>query len=178
MFSSLGVTGAGGGMGEQPEQIFFTQQFAGGIARLAQTVGVEQHGGTRRQGRGGLRVFRLRLDAEGRVMMTSEVTRDQRRNLEDAREKLRALVLRALERVKPRRVTKPSRGAVALQIAFLGLLFTLMGFTSDGLYALVAGTAGQWLRRNAQYPRWQRFITGGVFIGLGVTAAIAGNGRK
>jgi threonine/homoserine/homoserine lactone efflux protein len=72
----------------------------------------------------------------------------------------------------------PSRGAVALQIAFLGLLFTLMGFTSDGLYALVAGTAGQWLRRNAQYPRWQRFITGGVFIGLGVTAAIAGNGRK
>src|SRR5580700_7019640 len=27
----------------------------------------------------------------------------------------------------------PSRGAVAFQIAFLGLLFTLMGLTSDGL---------------------------------------------
>src|SRR5580704_1131503 len=34
----------------------------------------------------------------------------------------------------------PSRGAVAFQIAFLGLLFTLMGMTSDALYALVAGT--------------------------------------
>jgi threonine/homoserine/homoserine lactone efflux protein len=72
----------------------------------------------------------------------------------------------------------PSRGAVAFQIAFLGLLFTLMGFTSDGLYALVAGTAGRWVRRKAHYLRWERYLTGGVFIGLGVTAAIAGNGRK
>jgi ribosome-associated protein len=57
-----------------------------------------------------------RLDAEGRIIVTSETTRDQRRNLDDAREKLRALVLRALERVKPRRATKPSRGAVARRL--------------------------------------------------------------
>ncbi len=62
-------------------------------------------------------IARLRLDAEGRIMMTSEVTRDQRlTGLEDAREKLRALVLRALVRVKPRRATKPSRGAVARRL--------------------------------------------------------------
>jgi threonine/homoserine/homoserine lactone efflux protein len=72
----------------------------------------------------------------------------------------------------------PSRGAVAMQIAFLGLLFTLMGLTSDALYALVAGTAGQWARRNDRYLRWERYVTGGVFIGLGVTAAFAGNVRK
>jgi threonine/homoserine/homoserine lactone efflux protein len=72
----------------------------------------------------------------------------------------------------------PARGAVPLQIAFLGLLFTLMGFTSDGLYALVAGTAGKWVRRKAHYLRWERYLTGSVFIGLGLTAAIAGNGRK
>ncbi len=71
----------------------------------------------------------------------------------------------------------PSRGAVASQIAFLGLLFTLMGLTSDSLYALVAGTAGRWVKRNGHYLRWERYITGGVFIGLGVTAAFAGNGR-
>ncbi len=65
-----------------------------------------------------------------------------------------------------------------MQIAFLGLLFTVMGLTSDALYALVAGTAGQWLKRNGQYLRWERYVTGGVFIGLGVTAAFAGNGRK
>ncbi len=72
----------------------------------------------------------------------------------------------------------PSRGALAFQIAFLGLLFALMGFTSDGLYALAASTAGRWVKRNGRYLRWERYLTGGVFIGLGVTAALAGNGRK
>ena len=72
----------------------------------------------------------------------------------------------------------PSRGAVAVQITFLGLLFTLMGMTSDALYALVAGTAGRWVKRNSRYLRWERCVTGSVFIGLGLTAAFAGNGRK
>jgi threonine/homoserine/homoserine lactone efflux protein len=49
---------------------------------------------------------------------------------------------------------------------------------SDGLYALVAATAGQWVKRNGHYLRWERYVTGGVFIGLGVTAAFVGNGRK
>jgi len=71
----------------------------------------------------------------------------------------------------------PSRGAVPFQIAFLGLLFTLMGLTSDGLYALVAGTAGVWVKRQRRYLDWERYVTGSVFIGLGVTAALAG-GRK
>ncbi len=71
----------------------------------------------------------------------------------------------------------PARGAVPMQIAFLGLLFTLMGLTSDGLYALVAGTAGLWVKRQSRYWDWERYVTGSVFIGLGVTAALAG-GRK
>jgi threonine/homoserine/homoserine lactone efflux protein len=72
----------------------------------------------------------------------------------------------------------PSRGAVPFQIAFLGLLFTLMGLTSDGLYALVAGTAGIWVKRQSRYLDWERYVTGSVFIGLGVTAALVGSGRK
>ena len=67
---------------------------------------------------------------------------------------------------------------MAFQIAFLGLLFTLMGLTSDALYALVAATAGRWVKRNGHYLRWERYVTGSVFIGLGVTAAFVGNGRK
>jgi ribosome-associated protein len=39
------------------------------------------------------------------------VSRSQERNLEDAREKLAALIRRALTLPKPRRPTKPSRGA-------------------------------------------------------------------
>lgn len=72
----------------------------------------------------------------------------------------------------------PSRGAVPFQIAFLGLLFTLMGLTSDGLYALAAGTAGVWVKRQSRYLDWERYVTGSVFIGLGVTAALVGGGRK
>jgi threonine/homoserine/homoserine lactone efflux protein len=71
----------------------------------------------------------------------------------------------------------PARGAVPMQIAFLGLLFTLIGLTSDSLYALIAGTAGLWVKRQSRYWDWERYVTGGVFIGLGVTAALAG-GRK
>ena len=52
-----------------------------------------------------------RLDAEGKVLITSQKTRDQSRNLEDARAKLRELVLRALERPRPRRRTRPTAGS-------------------------------------------------------------------
>ncbi|HEY1942125.1 MAG TPA: LysE family translocator [Roseiarcus sp.] len=72
----------------------------------------------------------------------------------------------------------PARGGAAFQVAFLGLLFALMGFTSDALYALAAGSAGRWVKRNARVLGWERYVTGGVFIGLGLTAALAGAGRK
>jgi threonine/homoserine/homoserine lactone efflux protein len=71
----------------------------------------------------------------------------------------------------------PARGAVPFQIAFLGLLFTLMGLTSDGLYALIAGTAGAWIKRRSGSMDWERYLTGSVFIGLGLTAALAGGRR-
>lgn len=57
------------------------------------------------------RMARTRLDKDGRLAITSQATRDQARNLEDAREKLAALVRRALVAPKARKPTKPSRGA-------------------------------------------------------------------
>jgi ribosome-associated protein len=54
----------------------------------------------------------LRLDADGRLQVTSQKTRDQARNLADAYEKIRALVAAALVAPKPRRPTRPSRGSV------------------------------------------------------------------
>ena len=53
-----------------------------------------------------------RLDAEGRLLVTSQRTRDQLRNLEDAREKAKKLVERALKLPRPRRITQPSPAAV------------------------------------------------------------------
>ena len=52
-----------------------------------------------------------RLDAEGRLLVTSQRTRDQHRNLEDAREKVRALLARALVAPRPRRPTRATAAA-------------------------------------------------------------------
>ena len=49
------------------------------------------------------------LDAEGRVFIKSEKTRDQAKNLADAREKLKELILKALVVPKARKKTKVSK---------------------------------------------------------------------
>jgi ribosome-associated protein len=51
------------------------------------------------------------LDRDGLVLVTSQKTRDQKQNLEDARIKLSTLVQAALFRPKKRKKTKPSKGA-------------------------------------------------------------------
>jgi threonine/homoserine/homoserine lactone efflux protein len=71
-----------------------------------------------------------------------------------------------------------SRGHVATQAAFLGSLFTGIGIVTDSCYALAAGTAGGWLRRSRGYLHFERYISGALFVGLGLTAALAGNHRK
>lgn len=58
-----------------------------------------------------------RLDAEGRLVVVSQLTRDQRKNLEDARDKVRALVAQALVRPRRRRPTRPTRGSVERRLS-------------------------------------------------------------
>jgi ribosome-associated protein len=58
-----------------------------------------------------------RLDADGRLAVTSQLTRTQSRNLEDARAKVRELVAAALARPTPRRATRPTRTARERRIA-------------------------------------------------------------
>jgi len=53
-----------------------------------------------------------RLDAEGRLLVTSQRTRDQLRNLEDARDKVKKLIERSLRAPRPRRLTQPGPGAI------------------------------------------------------------------
>lgn len=58
-----------------------------------------------------------KLDAEGRLHVVSQKTRDQGRNLEDAFEKIRALVAAALVEPLPRKRTRPHRGAVEARLS-------------------------------------------------------------
>jgi threonine/homoserine/homoserine lactone efflux protein len=71
----------------------------------------------------------------------------------------------------------PARGAAWTQVLLLGATFVVLALCSDGLYALLSGTAGGWLRRRmkeASFRRGQRFLSGGVLIALGAAAAVSG----
>lgn len=70
------------------------------------------------------------------------------------------------------------RGHVAMQMAILGLIFTGLGFITDGCYSLAASATGRFLRGNATYLRMEHYVSGTIMIGLGVTAAFAGNPKK
>jgi len=52
-----------------------------------------------------------RIDADGRVVVTSQLTRTLTQNLEDARDKLAELIRRALVPPRPRRPTRPTRAS-------------------------------------------------------------------
>jgi threonine/homoserine/homoserine lactone efflux protein len=66
------------------------------------------------------------------------------------------------------------RGPVPLQMAFFGLLFVALGLISDGTYALVASGARDVLHRNRRVSTAQRYFSGGMYLTLGVTAALSG----
>lgn len=60
---------------------------------------------------------RRRLDARGRLVVSSQATRAQARNLADARDKIRALVHAALARPRRRRPTAPTAAAEERRLA-------------------------------------------------------------
>lgn len=71
-----------------------------------------------------------------------------------------------------------SRGAVGVQILGLGLVFVMLGLVTDGGYALTAGTAAHWLRGRPRFLSSERWISGGMYIGLGLAAAVSSASRK
>jgi threonine/homoserine/homoserine lactone efflux protein len=59
----------------------------------------------------------------------------------------------------------------------LGLTFMALGLVTDGLYAILAGTVGGWLQTSSRFARGQRYVTGSVYLGLGVATAFSGAKR-
>jgi threonine/homoserine/homoserine lactone efflux protein len=69
----------------------------------------------------------------------------------------------------------PSRGAAWTQIVVLGATLAFLGLFTDGLYALLGGAAGGWIRnRGGSLRRAGRYVTGGVYVALGAVAAVSG----
>jgi threonine/homoserine/homoserine lactone efflux protein len=72
----------------------------------------------------------------------------------------------------------PARGHATLQILQLGILFALMGWCSDSIWALAAGTVAEQIRRNVRLRRVQRNVSGGGLIALGLASAFSGSRSK
>jgi threonine/homoserine/homoserine lactone efflux protein len=63
--------------------------------------------------------------------------------------------------------------AVPAQIVVLGLTFLVLGLITDTAWGLVAGSAAGWVRGRSTVRSVQRWVTGCVFIGLGLVTAFA-----
>jgi threonine/homoserine/homoserine lactone efflux protein len=72
----------------------------------------------------------------------------------------------------------PGVGPAAPQVAVLGLCFVALGIVSDGAWALLAGAAGQRLRRSASVRRRLDRASGVTYLGLGAVAALGGDRPK
>ena len=74
----------------------------------------------------------------------------------------------------------PSRGPVWIQVSVLGLTLASLGLLTDGLYALLGGTAADWLRRRSEgvsFRRMRRYVPGGIYVALGVVTVVSGSGK-
>jgi threonine/homoserine/homoserine lactone efflux protein len=69
------------------------------------------------------------------------------------------------------------RGPVSVQVLVLGVVFITIGLMSDSAYALAASSIGSALRRSDRARRAERYVSSGVYVGLGVTTAVAGGHR-
>lgn len=71
-----------------------------------------------------------------------------------------------------------NRGSITLQIVFLGATFIIMAILTDGLYAIFAGTIGNYLRGNQRFANMQKWFSGIVYIFLGVLTAFSSADAK
>ncbi|HLK28608.1 MAG TPA: LysE family translocator [Puia sp.] len=64
-------------------------------------------------------------------------------------------------------------GNTTAQILFLGMWFNIGGTLVNIIVALLFGKIGQWLSKSANFVQWQKRITGGILIALGIKVALS-----
>jgi threonine/homoserine/homoserine lactone efflux protein len=67
----------------------------------------------------------------------------------------------------------PDRGSVALQAAMLGVVFVVLAAVSDSTYAVVTAALAAHLRDSRRARQVRRYVSGGIFVALGLSAAAA-----
>jgi threonine/homoserine/homoserine lactone efflux protein len=71
----------------------------------------------------------------------------------------------------------PSRGS-ATQILVFGGVFLVFGIVLDGLYGLASGSVGDRLVQRGWWRSRRRWVSGTVYLMLGVVAAVAGGAEE
>ncbi len=72
----------------------------------------------------------------------------------------------------------PARGSTIVQILLLGALFVALATITDSTYALVTSGVGRLILKSSGFQRVQKYVTGGIYITLGVAAAVTGSGKN
>jgi threonine/homoserine/homoserine lactone efflux protein len=68
----------------------------------------------------------------------------------------------------------PSRGSVPKQILLLGLMYIALALITDSCYALLADRARCWLGGGMAHGPLPQYVSGGVYLGVGISTALAG----
>lgn len=67
--------------------------------------------------------------------------------------------------------TSPAYGSVPLQIIVLGTIFNISSTAVNIIVSLFSSLLGNWLKNHARISKVLNWLTGGIFIGLGVRLA-------
>lgn len=67
-----------------------------------------------------------------------------------------------------------SGASVPRQILLLGIIYATLALVTDSAYALLAGSLRRWLGGRVMQGPLPRYTSGGLYLGLGVSAALTG----
>lgn len=71
----------------------------------------------------------------------------------------------------------PTAGTAG-QVLILGGIFLVIGIVTDGLYALASGSLGNRLQERPWWRNGRRWVSGSIYVALGLVAAAGGRGRS
>ncbi len=66
----------------------------------------------------------------------------------------------------------PDNGSVPVQFLLLGMIFVTLAVTSDGMYAILAGSAKKLLTRSQKVTKIQTMFSGCTYLALGISTAL------
>jgi len=72
----------------------------------------------------------------------------------------------------------PAKGAVTVQLVVLGLIFVMLATITDSIYALAAGSLSKWLKRQPRYLVIQHYVSGVIYVFLGVLTMLVQPSQK